>query len=129
MKLKITENFYNTEFDCKDGAPYPEDWYVTRLLPLCIALETIRKSCGGHPITITSGFRTAGHNKKVGGKKNSYHLKGKAADIKIKGMKPSDVAKIIKGLIKRGSIPQGGIGEYKTFVHYDTRGTLVRWKA
>ena len=33
------------------------------------------------PITINSGYRTVEHNKKVGGKKHSSHLRGNAVDI------------------------------------------------
>ncbi len=33
------------------------------------------------PFVITSGYRTPAHNRKVGGKSNSAHLRGYAADI------------------------------------------------
>lgn len=36
----------------------------------------------GHPIIITSGYRCPQLNKAVGGKPNSQHVKGQAADIK-----------------------------------------------
>lgn len=36
---------------------------------------------GDQPFVINSGFRTKRHNKKVGGAKNSPHLRGVAADI------------------------------------------------
>ena len=42
-------------------------------------LDTLRALVG--PLRITSGFRTPEHNAKVGGKKNSAHLKGLAADL------------------------------------------------
>ena len=35
-----------------------------------------------HPIIITSGYRCPALNKTVGGKPNSQHVKGQAADIK-----------------------------------------------
>ncbi|MEK9909157.1 MAG: D-Ala-D-Ala carboxypeptidase family metallohydrolase [Candidatus Thalassarchaeaceae archaeon] len=37
------------------------------------------------PIIINSGYRCIEHNEKVGGSRNSSHLEGKAADIKIFG--------------------------------------------
>lgn len=36
----------------------------------------------GHPIIITSGYRCPTLNKAVGGKANSQHVKGQAADLK-----------------------------------------------
>ena len=34
-------------------------------------------------MTITSGYRTASHNTKVGGSRSSQHLLGRAADIQV----------------------------------------------
>ena len=36
------------------------------------------------PFIINSGYRCKKHNKNVGGKETSSHLKGKAVDIKVK---------------------------------------------
>ena len=44
-------------------------------------LDEIREKYG-KPIIITSGYRCQELNKKVGGKSNSFHLKGLAADLK-----------------------------------------------
>lgn len=44
-------------------------------------LDDIREKYG-KPIIITSGYRCKELNKKVGGKSNSFHLKGLAADLK-----------------------------------------------
>ena len=44
-------------------------------------LDEIREKYG-KPIIITSGYRCKELNKKVGGKSNSFHLKGLAADLK-----------------------------------------------
>lgn len=44
-------------------------------------LDEIREKYG-KPIIITSGYRCSELNKKVGGKANSFHLKGLAADLK-----------------------------------------------
>ena len=51
----------------------------------------------------------------------------KAADIKISGMTPAEVKALIVQLIKDGKMKKGGIGLYRTFTHYDTRGWNARW--
>ena len=43
-------------------------------------LEKLREFVG-QPLVITSGFRTLAHNEKIGGTKNSAHLRGLAVDI------------------------------------------------
>ena len=50
-----------------------------------------------------------------------------AADIKIEGHTPKQVNDIIEHLILTGRMKQGGLGIYKSWVHYDTRGTKARW--
>jgi uncharacterized protein YcbK (DUF882 family) len=81
----------------------------------------------GKSISITSGYRSPQHNKKIGGAKDSQHVKGMAADIKVAGMTPKEVALVIDGLIESGKMKQGGIGIYASWVHYDIRGTKARW--
>jgi uncharacterized protein YcbK (DUF882 family) len=78
-------------------------------------------------ITVNSGYRSPAHNEAVGGGKESQHLKGKAADIVIAGVSPDDVADTIEQFIIDGKMTQGGIGRYKSFTHYDIRGTKARW--
>lgn len=68
----------------------------------------------GKPIIITSGYRTIRHNFEVGGKQNSSHLKGLAADISCKNS--SDRFKLIQILLKVGI---NRIGIAKSFIHID----------
>jgi uncharacterized protein YcbK (DUF882 family) len=82
----------------------------------------------GQPIRVTSGFRSKEHNKKIGGALNSFHVLGMAADIQVAKVKPEEVAKAIELLIKEGKMKEGGLGIYRTWVHYDFRGTKARWK-
>jgi uncharacterized protein YcbK (DUF882 family) len=68
----------------------------------------------GKPMKINSGFRTAQHNAKVGGKKESSHLKGLAADISC--TTSVDRWDLLDSLIKAG-FNRIGIGN--TFIHID----------
>ena len=124
----VTLHFKSTEFGCKDGTAYPEEWYP-RLVTLCICLEQIRHELGGKPMTIVSAYRTVPYNKRCGGSKNSQHLEGIAADIRVKGVEPQQVADAIESLISEGRCLEGGIGVYhsQNFVHYDFRGDKARW--
>lgn len=67
------------------------------------------------------------HNAKVGGVKSSRHITGEAADFKIEGYTPKEVAAIIEKLIAAGKMEEGGIGIYSTWVHYDHRNVKARW--
>ena len=78
---------------------------------------------GNKPVNINSGFRTASHNKKVGGAEQSQHLYGMAADIAVTGVKPEDVADYAEKLLPG----TGGIGRYKGFTHIDVRKTKSRF--
>lgn len=124
--MKITENFFRKEFDCHDGTAYPEEWIESRLGPLCEALEQLRARIAG-PIMITSGYRTPSHNQRVGGTAQSQHLTGRAADLRSSAARPREIGRILEQLIQTGKIPEGGLGVYASFVHYDIRGTKARW--
>jgi uncharacterized protein YcbK (DUF882 family) len=122
---KITTNFSLEEFNCKDGSEMPNDVMIN-IIKLAKNLQVLRDAVG-KTITITSGYRSPKYNLKIGGAKDSQHIKGTAADIKVKGMTPKEVAKVIEGLIANGKMTQGGIGIYPSWVHYDCRKIKARW--
>lgn len=66
------------------------------------------------PMIITSGFRNPKVNFLAGGKANSQHLEGKAADFIVKGMTPNQ---IIEFIIKSGVEYDQLINEYNKWVH------------
>lgn len=121
-----TANFKMAEFNSKDGIPVPPMYYgnVQKLME---QLEVLRSYLNSSTITINSGYRSPEHNEDVGGKSKSAHLKGKAADIKVKGYTPIQVRAALRYLIENGKILPGGIGEYNTFTHYDI-GSPRTWK-
>jgi len=122
----MTENFELSEFQSKDGAEFPKE-VIDNLKELAENLEVLRLHLS-QSIYISSGYRSPDHNAKIGGSKNSSHVNGKAADIKVSGFTPLEVFTAIEDLIKLGKMKQGGLKAYKNFVHYDIRGTKARWK-
>ncbi len=111
-EMKISENFKVKEFRCKDGSDkilIDADFVVNKL-------QKIREHFGA-PVTINSAYRTESYNRKVGGAKSSYHMKGQAFDIVVKGHNPLEVARFAQ------TIGIHGIVQYNTFVHLDSRGT------
>jgi len=122
---KLTNNFTLEEFNSKCGRDIPNN-VLPNILQLAKNLQVLRDAVG-KSISITSGYRSPQHNKKIGGAKDSQHVKGMAADIKVTGMTPKEVALVIEGLIEQGKMKQGGIGIYPSWVHYDVRGTKARW--
>ena len=80
-------------------------------------LELLEKAreIAGIPFKITSGYRTADHNEKVGGVKNSSHLKGVAADVAVSSGNERYI--VLNALIRAGF---KRIGVAKTFIHCDT---------
>ena len=122
----LTKNFSWLEFASGDGAWTPPDVAEVIERELAPALQRIRDEVG--PLRITSGYRSPAHNAAVGGAQKSQHLTGRAADLQIVGEHDTDaLATVIEDLISAGEIPEGGLGRYQSWVHYDTRGTRARW--
>ena len=74
------------------------------------------RDVAGVPFKITSGFRCPRHNAHVGGKPNSAHLGGWAADIAAEDSETR--ARIVVGLIKAG-FRRIGIDFKRGFIHVD----------
>ena len=123
--MKLTENFDIKEWRCHDGTDVPYN-LVDNVKALAVNLQVLRETVG-RPVNIISGYRNPSYNKGIGGAKRSYHMKAMAADIRVKGMTPAEVKAAIEGLISDGKMEQGGLGLYKSFVHYDNRGRKARW--
>ncbi len=73
------------------------------------------RSVAGIPFVITSGYRTEEWNAEVGGKKDSSHLSGCAADISCTTSRDRFI--MITSLLEAG-FDRIGIGE--DFIHIDT---------
>ena len=113
----LSKNFRVREFRCQDDT---DPIFIDS--DLVDVLQKVRDHFG-KAVTINSAFRTASHNKKVGGATYSQHLYGKAADIKVSGVAASVVADFAETLMPS----TGGIGRYSTFTHVDVRKVKSRW--
>lgn len=91
-------------------------------------LSRVQKQCRcNKPIELLSGYRSAKTNNMLRSKsravaKNSYHMKGQAADIQIPGASTKTMRNAAL------SLRAGGVGYYprKSFVHVDT-GDVRSW--
>lgn len=88
MEIKLTKNFTLDEM-CKSrdarklrikNVPSPKE--VARLKVLCEKVLQPLRDYMGAPVIINSGYRSPELNKKVGGVRDSQHVKGEAADIR-----------------------------------------------
>lgn len=86
-------------------------------------LQTYRNGVlGNRPITVTSGWRSAEYNRKIGGAANSYHVKGMAVDIVCEGLSPQAVQN------RLDPIHTGGLEWASSWTHIDTRPYRARFK-
>jgi hypothetical protein len=76
-----------------DNTPGPIAYQ--NLVRLANFLEEVKKVLGGKPIMINSAYRGPEVNTHVGGSKNSQHMVGCAADIRVPGMTPNEICKAI----------------------------------
>lgn len=74
--------------------------HETNLVELAWFLQKIRDELKAHygkelPIIISSGYRSPELNRVIHGSKNSMHMKGRAADIKVPGLSTVELTHFI----------------------------------
>lgn len=122
-KSYLSKNFRVREFSCHGSGCCS----TVKIDPALVEyLQKIRDHFG-KPVTISSGYRCKTYNSMISNAASkSKHMDGMAADIKVEGIAPAEVAKYAE------SIGIKGIGLYETdkdgyFVHVDTRTTKAFW--
>ena len=121
--VQVSTNFVSTEFDCQGSGCCTETLIDVDLVKF---LQNIRTHFN-KPVVVSSAYRCEVHNSNIANaSKQSKHMYGMAADIKVSGIEPAEVAKYAE------SIGVLGIGLYDTnsdghFVHIDTRPTKSFW--
>lgn len=98
--MNLTPNFTLAELTVSETAVRhgldntPSAEHLANLERLARFLEEVRKILG-KPIMINSAYRGPEVNAKVGGSRNSQHMVGCAADIRVPGMTPDQVCRAI----------------------------------
>jgi uncharacterized protein YcbK (DUF882 family) len=94
---------------------------------LFLLLDSVRNVVGARkqPYMLFSGYRSPAYNSLLAEHdshvaRNSYHLRGMAADISLEGIGMSRIEKVAKNL------GVGGVGGYNDFVHLDV-GPIRCW--
>lgn len=99
MKYFVFNEFFNSELANAVGIvnyPSPDVEQLVRFNIINLVdhvLDPIRERWGV-PVRITSGYRCKALNELVGGKDNSQHLAGYAADFMIDGLTPYDYKRL-----------------------------------
>lgn len=109
--VKLARHFKVKEFACRNGSQvvFIDEYLVS-------VLDILRHKIG-KPVIITSGYRTPEWNAKCGGAKYSYHMRGMAADIRVDGISPKELANKLNEIVP----DECGIIVYNNWVHFDVR--------
>ena len=100
LNTRLTQNFYLDEFTISQEAERhgyknePNEKQIENLRLLCVNVLQPLREIINVPIFIHSGFRSFDVNTAVGGRFNSQHLEGKAADFIVPSLILADVFNI-----------------------------------
>ena len=96
--MQLTEHFTLEELTHTDHRTLdnsPNDTEIANLTRLAEFLEDVKTLLGNKPIMVNSAFRSKLVNDAVGSKDTSQHRLGCAADIRVPGMTPDEIVKIV----------------------------------
>ena len=120
----LSRSFRAKEFACKDGT---DPLFVDS--ELVQVLQAIRDHFGA-PVVITSGYRTAAHNRAVGGAVYSQHQYGRAADIRVSGVPveqlAAETAKMLFSLISGKEEPCSKVYDGELVVRESTKSRIAQ---
>jgi uncharacterized protein YcbK (DUF882 family) len=105
-----------------NATPPVDRWH--RILPTVRVLEMVRQQFG--PTTINSAYRSTTYNLAIGGVGDSRHAQNDAIDFSCRNGSPGQWGQFVREL-RDAKVFVGGVGQYETFVHIDTRGTIATW--
>jgi hypothetical protein len=117
----LSKNFKVREFRCKCGK-------CKELILDDVLVDWLQKLRDhfGVSVNINSGYRCESHNKAVGGSPTSHHLRGMAADIRVKGVSAKEVAQYAESIgIRRIGLYEGE--QEGEFVHIGSHTNKRFW--
>lgn len=114
----ISKNFSRSEHTCNCGCGFD-----TVDVELNHILQVDLRDYYNKEVIVSGGNRCPFWNLHEEGSDNSYHMKAKASDTKVKGVSPLAVYTYLN----RKYPNKYGLGLYKTFVHIDSRPDRARW--
>lgn len=126
--MKLSDNFYLEEFTISQVAERhgyrnePNEKQIENLRLLCVNVLQPLREIIAVPIFINSGFRSFDVNAVVGGKFNSQHLEGKAADFIVPSLNLADVFNIILKQLPFDQL----IYEFGKWIHVSSNGEKNR---
>lgn len=96
--MNLTEHFTLEELTHTDHREFdntPNESEVANLQRLAEFLEKVKYMLDMRPIMVNSAFRSKAVNDAVGSKDTSQHRIGCAADIRVPGMTPDEVVRVL----------------------------------
>ena len=96
--MNLSEHFTLDELTHTDHRQFdntPNATEMANLVRLAAFLEEVKSVLGNKPVMINSAFRCKQVNDAVGSKDTSQHRVGCAADIRVPGMTPDEVVKMV----------------------------------
>jgi len=122
----LTKNISRTELKCQCGNCNYQFADFETIMAIQFACNHFAELLNRPKVTliITSAARCPEHNKTVGGARNSYHQTGAAIDHVIKDVSNYELAEFYR----RNYPNKFGVGEYRNFVHLDSRPDAARWE-
>ena len=109
--MKDTKHFKAKEFLCRCCGE-------EKMVQSFVDMLELARDAAGIPFKVVSGYRCLNHNRKIGSKDTSAHIKGLAADIRANTL--SDRFIIIKACMEAGFCR---FGIAQTYIHVDLDGS------
>ena len=103
----------------------PSEAVIKNLTSLCVnVLEPVRAQFG-KPVIVTSGYRSADLNKRIGGSTTSQHCFGQAADFTVHGVPNVAVLRFIQQELRFDQL----ICEFHSWIHVSFAGSKNRFSS